>query len=225
MRLLLVEDERALAESLEHILKKAGNQVDLAYDGTAGLDLGLSGIYDVIILDRMLPGLDGLSITRELRLQQVKTPILMLTALGSVADRISGLDTGADDYLVKPAAPEELLARVRALSRRQEGLVMEQLTAGNLALRLSDQTAVCRDKSIRLPAKEFAILRLLMRNHGRIVSKEAIINKVWAVDSDAIDNNVEIYISFLRKKLAFLETDQKLTTVRKAGYILEEGNG
>lgn len=225
MRLLLVEDERALAESLEHILKKAGNQVDLAYDGTAGLDLGLSGIYDVIILDRMLPGVDGLSITRELRLQQVKTPILMLTALGSVADRISGLDTGADDYLVKPAAPEELLARVRALSRRQEGLVMEQLTAGNLALRLSDQTAVCRDKSIRLPAKEFAILRLLMHNHGRIVSKEAIINKVWAVDSDAIDNNVEIYISFLRKKLAFLETDQKLTTVRKAGYILEDGNG
>lgn len=225
MRLLLVEDERALAESLEHILKKAGNQVDLAYDGTEGLDLGLSGIYDVIILDRMLPGVDGLSITRELRLQQVKTPILMLTALGSVADRISGLDTGADDYLVKPAAPEELLARVRALSRRQEGLVMEQLTAGNLALRLSDQTAVCRDKSIRLPAKEFAILRLLMHNHGRIVSKEAIINKVWAVDSDAIDNNVEIYISFLRKKLAFLETDQKLTTVRKAGYILEDGNG
>ena len=225
MRLLLVEDERALAESLEHVLKKAGNQVDLAYDGTAGLDLGLSGIYDVIILDRMLPGLDGLSITRELRLQQVKTPILMLTALGSVADRISGLDTGADDYLVKPAAPEELMARVRALSRRQEGLVMEQLTAGNLALRLSDQTAVCRDKSIRLPAKEFAILRLLMHNHGRIVSKEAIMNKVWAVDSDAIDNNVEIYISFLRKMLAFLETDQKLTTVRKAGYILEDGNG
>lgn len=221
MRILIIEDERHLAEALGEIMVQQRYQADVVYDGADGLDYALSGQYDAIILDVMLPQLDGFEVARQLRAAHISTPILMLTAKDEVADKISGLDCGADDYMTKPFDSGELLARVRALLRRQGEVVGNTLSAGDLILRLDARCLTCGDDSVRLGFKEFEVLRLLMASFHAVVPKEDIISKVWGLESEAEDNNVEIYISFLRKKLAFLRSTVTIGTVRKVGYFME----
>ena len=221
MRVLIVEDERRLAEALGQIMAEQRYQTDVVYDGADGLDYALTEQYDVIVLDVMLPKLDGFEVASRLRHAHVSTHILMLTARDEMPDKIAGLDHGADDYMTKPFAIGELLARVRALTRRQGEVIGEQLTAGDLTLELSTRCLRQGDKSVRLGFKEFDVLRQLMVHPRAVVPKEDIIARVWGLDSDAEDNNVEVYISFLRKKLTFLESNVSIGTVRKVGYYLE----
>ena len=221
MRVLIVEDERRLAEALGQIMAEQRYQTDVVYDGADGLDYALTEQYDVIVLDVMLPKLDGFEVASRLRHAHVSTPILMLTARDEMPDKIAGLDHGADDYMTKPFDIGELLARVRALTRRQGEVIGEQLTAGDLTLELSTRCLRQGDKSVRLGFKEFDVLRQLMVHPRAVVPKGDIIARVWGLDSDAEDNNVEVYISFLRKKLSFLESNVSIGTVRKVGYYLE----
>ena len=222
MKLLIVEDEVRLAEAIGQIMKEQHYQTDLVFNGKDGLYCGLSGDYDVIILDVMLPGENGFQIVEKLREAKIQTPVLMLTARDNVSDKVTGLDKGADDYMTKPFIPEELLARIRALSRRQGEVIVEEMVFGDLKLNLSTNDLWCKTKSIHLGYKEFEVLRILMSNIGKIISKDTLINRVWGSDSDAEDNNVEAYISFLRKKFHFLGSKAEITTVRKVGYRLEE---
>ena len=221
MRVLIVEDEHRLAETLSQILKEQRYQTDTVHDGTDGLDYTLSGQYDLILLDVMLPRLSGFEVAQRLRAAHVSTPILMLTARDEVSDKITGLDCGADDYMTKPFDTGELLARVRALTRRQGEVLSETLTVFDLTLNLSTRCLGCAGRSVRLGFKEFDVLRLLMAAPRAVVPKEDIISKVWGIESDAEDNNVEVYISFLRKKLAFLGSGVSIATVRKVGYHLD----
>lgn len=221
MNILIVEDEIRLAEALGQIMEEQKYRADISNDGIDGLNLALSGEYDVIVLDVMLPGKDGFQIVSELRRNKIQTPVLMLTARDDVRDKITGLDQGADDYMTKPFIPEELLARIRALSRRQGDVVIEELAFGDLLLKFSTNDLWCGPKSIHLSFKEFEILKILMSNPKSIISKEQLISKVWGSDSDAEDNNVEAYISFLRKKFFFLGSKVSIGVVRKVGYRLE----
>lgn len=221
MRVLIVEDERRLAEALGQIMEEQRYQADLVFDGADGLDYALTGQYDVVILDVMLPKLDGFEVARRLRSAHNSTPILMLTARDEVPDKIAGLDHGADDYMTKPFDAGELLARVRALTRRQGEVMGEQLMAGDLTLELSARCLRCNGRSVRLGFKEFDVLRLLMASPRAVVPKEDIISRVWGLESEAEDNNVEVYISFLRKKFHFLGSQVGIGTVRKVGYHLE----
>lgn len=222
MRILIVEDEIRLAEALGQIMTEHQYTADIVYDGEAGLDYALSGIYDVIVLDVMLPKRNGFEVVRELRAQKERTPVLLLTAKDEVQDKVTGLDCGADDYLTKPFFTEELLARVRALSRRHGEVVLNELAFGDLTLNLAAYTLHCGAKSVRLGRKEFEVLHLLMANPHIVLSKETLLLKIWGSESDAEDNNVEAYISFLRKKLAFLHSTVQIATERKLGYHLEE---
>lgn len=222
MKILIVEDEMRLAEALGQIMKEQHYQADVVYNGTDGLYCGLSGEYDVIVLDVMLPGENGFDVVKKLRDARIQTPVLMLTARDDVKDKVTGLDRGADDYMTKPFVPEELLARVRALSRRQGEVIVEELRFGDLILNLSSNDLWRGSKSIHLGYKEFEVLKILMSNPGKIISKDVLISRVWGSDSDAEDNNVEAYISFLRKKLHFLGSKVEIGTVRKVGYRLEE---
>ena len=220
MQILIVEDDVRLAKAVGKILEDNNYQVDMVHDGQSGLDWGESGIYDVIILDIMLPKMDGFEVARELRRAGVDTPLLMLTARAQIPDKIEGLDSGADDYMTKPFSPAELLAHLRALTRRQGPVVFETMELGDLKLNLESHDLSCGAKSINLSFKEFSIMRILMASKNQIVSKETLIAKVWGVESTADDNNVEAYISFLRKKLKFLGSTTAITTVRKVGYRL-----
>ena len=222
MKVLIVEDEVRLADALGHIMREQHYQADIVYNGTDGLSCGLSGEYDVIVLDVMLPGETGFQVVKKLREARIQTPVLMLTARDDIRDKVTGLDKGADDYMTKPFIPEELLARIRAISRRQGEVIVEEMKFGDLALNLSANDLCCGTKSIHLGYKEFEVLKILMGNSGRIVSKEFLISRVWGSDSDAEDNNVEAYISFLRKKLNFVGSKVEISTVRKVGYRLEE---
>ena len=222
MRILIVDDEIRLAEALGQIMTQNKYNADIVNDGESGYDYAMSGIYDVIILDVMLPKMNGFDIVRKMRENKEKTPVILLTAKDEVTDKVTGLDCGADDYLTKPFSPEELLARVRALSRRQGEIVSNELKFGDLILNQSANTLFSGAKSIRLGLKEFEILRLLMSNPTSIVTKEDLILKVWGSDSNAEDNNVEVYISFLRKKFFFLGSTVTIETLRKIGYHLGE---
>ncbi|WP_313585207.1 response regulator transcription factor [Lacrimispora sp.] len=222
MKVLIVEDEVRLADALGQIMKEQHYQADIVYNGTDGLSCGLSGEYDVIVLDVMLPGENGFQVVKKLREARIQTPVLMLTARDDIQDKVTGLDRGADDYMTKPFIPEELLARIRALSRRQGEVIVEEMKFGDLTLSLSANDLCCGTKSIHLGYKEFEVLKILMSNSGRIVSKETLISRVWGSDSDAEDNNVEAYISFLRKKLNFVGSRVEISTLRKVGYRLEE---
>jgi len=222
MRVLLVEDEVRLAEALSAVIRKKNITVDAVHNGVDGLDCGLTGIYDVILLDIMLPKLDGIEVLRRLRAQGVSTPVLLLTAKGDVTDRVTGLDSGADDYLPKPFSTDELLARIRALGRRKGEIVAEVgLTFGDI--RLSTATMkLCRgDAEIQLTQKECELMEFLLLRPNMICSKESIIEKLWGFDSDAEDNHVEVYISFLRKKLGYIGSTSAIVTVRGAGYHME----
>ncbi|MGE4548176.1 MAG: response regulator transcription factor [Intestinibacillus sp.] len=222
MRILIVEDEVRLAEALGQILTEHKYQVDIVHNGRDGLDYALSGQYDAVVLDVMLPGMDGFTVVRELRAQKNATPVVLLTARDEVSDKVAGLDCGADDYMTKPFAPEELLARLRAALRRQGDVVLETLTFADLTLNLSTYTLECGAKSVHLGFKEFEVLRLLMTNPRMVLPKEELLMKVWGAESGAEDNNAEAYISFLRKKFYFLGSRVAIGTVRKVGYRLEE---
>jgi len=222
MRILIVDDEVRLAEALGQIMTQNKYIADVVNDGEMGYDYAMSGIYDVIILDVMLPKMNGFDIVRKMRENKEKTPVILLTAKDEITDKVTGLDCGADDYLTKPFSPEELLARVRALSRRQGEIVSNELKFGDLILNQSANTLFSKAKSIRLGLKEFEILRLLMSNPSSIVTKEDLLLKVWGADSNAEDNNVEVYISFLRKKFSFLDSNVTIETIRKIGYHLGE---
>lgn len=224
MQVLVVEDEKRLAEALAHILTEQKYMVDIAFDGRDGLDYALSGIYDVIILDIMLPKMNGYEVAATLRKEKIATPILMLTAKDQVSDKVKGLDSGADDYMTKPFAAEELLARVRALTRRQGEVVIDELSFNGVKLNLSTCDLSYGCKSVHLNFKEFEIMKILMQNPQIVTTKEDLIVKVWGYDSNAVDNNVEVYISFLRKKLDFISSNIEILSLRKIGYRLEVKN-
>ena len=221
MRVLIVEDEIRLAEALGQIMTEQKYIVDMVHDGASGLDYALSGLYDVIVLDVMIPKMSGFEVVKALRTQKNTTPVLLLTAKDEITDKVMGLDCGADDYMTKPFAPEELLARVRALSRRQGDVILEELEFADLTLNLSNNSLYRGAKSVHLGFKEFEVLKILMSNPKQIVPKEEIIIKVWGMESSAEDNNVEAYISFLRKKFFFLGSNVNIGTIRKVGYRLE----
>ena len=222
MRVLVIEDEVRLAATLQDLLELNGYTADVCHDGEAGLDNALTAIYDVILLDVMLPRLDGFTVLRRLRAEGNATPVLMLTARSETSDKVTGLDSGADYYLTKPFDPKELLACVRALTRRQPELrESDRLTCGDLRLEQSSFTLYCGERSVRLSRKEYDMLELLMLNQKMVITKEKLLLKVWGYESDAEDNNVEVYISFLRKKLDYLHSGVKIRTIRMVGYCLE----
>ena len=220
MKILIVEDDRPLSDSLRALLEDRGYQVDAVYDGEAGVQYALLGVYDLIILDVMLPLLDGRQAARRLRAQKCAVPILMLTARWALEDRVEGLNAGADYYLTKPFDTRELLACVGALLRRQGGQV-DQLSFGGTALDLDGSTLACGDKWVRLSAREFDVMRCLMQAKGKNLSKEAILARVWGYDSNAVENHVEVYVGFLRKKLASIGSSVRIEAVRRLGYHLE----
>ena len=222
MKVLIVEDETRLADTLGQLMIEQKYIADIVYNCLDGLEYGESGIYDVIVLDVMLPKMNGFDVVKELRNKKIATPIILLTAKDEISDKITGLDSGADDYLTKPFIADELLARIRALTRRQGEIVMNQLTFSDLSLNLSTYTLECSTKSIHLGMKEFEVMRLLLTNSTMIVPKEDMITKIWGTESNAEDNNVEVYISFLRKKLCYLNSTVNISTMRKIGYFLEE---
>lgn len=223
MRILIVEDEQHLAEALTQILKKNHYSVDAVHDGRTGLDYAQSGIYDLLLLDIMMPEMDGISILKTLRQQGVATPVILLTAKGEITDKVIGLDYGADDYIAKPFSSEELLARIRAALRRKgEVLPEEGLQFGDIQLNTANLKLSVNGKEMKLNLKENELLELLITRKQGVTSKEQIIEKLWGFDSDVEYNNVEVYISFLRKKLNFLHSQVKINTIRGVGYVLEE---
>lgn len=224
MRILLVEDEEYMAQAVAQVLGKNNYTVDLAHDGEYGLDCALSGIYDIVILDIMLPGRSGLEILKTLRQEGIAVPVLLLTAKGETEDKVTGLDLGADDYLTKPFEMQELLARLRVLARRkQEISVQSGYGFGDLHLNPYTLSLYCKTQSFKLTLKESQLLEMLMDARGGVVSKDRIIEKVWGFDSDAEDRHVEVYISFLRKKLKAMGADASIETIRGMGYVLRAG--
>ena len=222
MRLLLAEDEQDLSKALCAILKHNNYSVDAVYDGQDALDYGLSENYDGIILDIMMPKKNGIEVLTELRKSGVDTPVLILTAKGEVDDKILGLDSGADDYLTKPFAMGELLARIRALTRRKADFTPNLLSSGNLSLNRETFELSVDGESIRLGNKEFQMMEMLMSNPGRLISTEQFMEKIWGYETEAEINVVWVYISYLRKKLASLKANLEIKAVRGVGYTLEE---
>lgn len=220
MKILIIEDERLLAGSIKDLLEIQGFEAEAVYDGETGFTYACTGIYDLIILDVMMPGKSGYEVARELRASRLGMPILMLTARSALEDRIAGLDAGADYYLTKPFDARELTACVRALLRRQGGQV-DEVGMGKTCLDLSTAVLSCGDRQIRLSAKEFDIMRLLFQSGAGNLSKEMILEKVWGYDSDAVENHVEVYIGFLRKKLLSIGSDVRIESIRRMGYHLE----
>ena len=224
MRIMIAEDEEKLADALVQIFAKNKITADAFGNGIDALDNALTGIYDVIVLDIMMPGMNGIEVLRKIRAEGMDTPVLMFTAKDEISDKVKGLDSGADDYLTKPFATEELLARVRALGRRSSAAIVNSdvITCGDLSRDTAAYELSCGKNSLKLGLKEFSIMELLMKNSGRVLSKETLITKIWGYDSDAEYNNVEVYISFLRKKLDFIKSNAAIKTVRGVGYTLEE---
>ena len=224
MRILMIEDERLLADSVKALLEKRGFDVECVCDGLSGAEYAELGIYDLLILDVMMPGMDGYQVAKRVRAKRCATPILMLTARSGLEDRIEGLNSGADYYLTKPFDARELLACINALLRRQ-GRQVDELALGNTALDLSSCTLICGENSVRLSAKEFDVMRFLLQARDSISPKETILSKVWGYDSNAVENHVEVYVGFLRKKLASIGSNIRIETVRRLGYRLEVDEG
>ncbi|WP_073184847.1 response regulator transcription factor [Anaerosphaera aminiphila] len=221
MNLLLVEDEVHLSEALVELFKQNKYAVDVAFDGISGEEQALTGIYDVIILDIMLPNKNGLEVLQSLREQNISTPILLLTAKSEIEDKIKGLDFGADDYLTKPFVADELLARIRAMTRRKDEFVGDELIFNNTKLCKNTHELSFNGNTVKLGLKEFQILEMLMQNNKQIIPKERFIERIWGFDSDAEYNTVEVYISFLRKKLLAINSDIQIKASRGLGYSLE----
>jgi len=220
LKILIIEDEKLLADSLGELLEKKGFQVEIAYDGETGKSFAELGIYDLLILDVMMPGLNGYEVARQVRASRCFTPILMLTAKSTLEDRIQGLNAGADYYLTKPFDSRELLACINALLRRQGGQV-DELRFGNTSLDLASCTLNCGENSLRLSAREFDVMRFLLQSGDKILSKEVILARVWGYDSEAVENHVEVYVGFLRKKLSSIGSNVRIQAVRRLGYHLE----
>jgi DNA-binding response OmpR family regulator len=221
MKILYVEDEERMAKAVAQLLKKNNYSTDICFDGDSGLYQALTGIYDIIILDLMLPKLDGISLLTRLRQEGITAPVLLLTAKGDLADKVSGLDSGADDYLAKPFHAEELLARIRALGRRSGHVQADNLQHfGDLEFNPLTLSLFSRGESFRLTLKEGLLLELLINNINAVVPSRSIIEKLWGFDAEVDENYVRVYISFLRKKLAQLSSDVQLEAVRGVGYRL-----
>ena len=214
MKILIIEDEKLLADSLKTLLEKKGFAVECVYDGEVGAEYAETGVYDLLILDVMMPKMNGYQVARAVRAKRCGTPILMLTARYGLEDRIEGLNAGADYYLTKPFDTRELM-----------GSQVDELTLGNTALDLGSCTLLCGSRSVRLSAKEFDVMRCLFQAKGSILSKEALLARVWGFDSEAVENNVEVYIGFLRKKLNSIGSNVTIAAVRRMGYRLEVQEG
>ena len=221
MNILVVEDERNLADAICRILADAGYHAEACHDGRSGLVSAQSGLYDAAVLDVMLPGLSGTELVHELRRTHSSRPVLMLTARTSTADKVDGLDAGADDYMTKPFEAPELLARLRALTRRQGEVVLDEISYADLTLDLATHDLRRADRSVHLSGKEFEVLRMLMASTARVVSKQDLLTRVWGAAGETSENSVEAYVSFLRKKIAHLRSDVRITTLRMLGYRLE----
>ena len=220
MKILLIEDEKLLADSVAALLSARGYEVEAAYDGDTGLQYARLGIYDLVILDVMMPGLDGYQVARQLRSEHSAVPILMLTAKSDILDRIEGLNSGADYYLTKPFDSRELLACIHALLRRQ-GEQVDVLRLGNTELDLTTGILHAEGGDVRLSAREFDVMRFLLQSGSRNISKETLLQKVWGFDSNAVENHVEVYVGFLRKKLRAIGSNVRIEAVRRLGYHLE----
>ena len=222
MNILVVEDERNLADAIVQILIDDHFNAEAVYDGNAGLTAAQSGLYDAVVLDIMLPGIDGIQIVKELRHSGNSIPVLMLTAKTSTGDMVQGLDAGSDDYMTKPFEAPELLARVRALTRRQGDVVIDEITFADLKLDLTTHDLSCGDHKVHLSGKEFAVMQMLMSSNSHVVSKQDLLSRVWGTSGDASENSVEAYISFLRKKVSHIHSHVQITTLRMLGYRLED---
>ncbi len=222
MDVLIIEDEMRLAQSLQEILKNQNARVDIVFDGEDGFDYGVTGNYDVIIVDVMIPKLNGYEVVKKLREHNVSTPILFLSAKDATQDKIYGLNQGADDYLTKPFVANELIARIRALTRRKGEVTLEEIKFKDLTLNTNNHDLSLGDKSLTLSLKEFQLMELFISSPKQVFSKDHLISKVWGFDSEAQDNNVEAYISFLRKKLDYLNSSATIITIRKVGYYFGE---
>ena len=220
MKVLIIEDEKMLADSLRDLLQRKGFDVECAYDGETGMDYATLGIYDLLILDVMMPRMDGYALARSVRAKRFSTPILMLTAKSGLQDRIEGLNAGADYYLTKPFDTRELMACINALLRRQ-GNQVDEMSFGNTLLDLSSCMLICGEKSVRLSAKEFDVMRFLFQSREKNLSKEILLLRVWGYDSNATENHVEVYVGFLRKKLRSIGSNIRIEAIRRQGYHLE----
>ena len=221
MNVLVVEDERNLADAIVKILEDEGYNAEATYDGKAGLTCAKSGFYDAIILDVMLPGMSGYDVVNKMRHAGVSTPVLMLTARTSTEDKVRGLDSGADDYMTKPFEAPELLARLRALTRRRGDVLIDEIKFADIRLDLNTHDLSCGEKSVHLSGKEFEVLSILMGSSSRVVSKQDLLTRVWGTDGEASENSVEAYVSFIRKKLSHIGSKVQVTTLRMLGYRLE----
>lgn len=220
MKILIIEDEKLLADSIRRLLERKGFEVECVYDGEAGKQYAELGIYDLLILDVMMPEMDGFQVAREVRKSRCSTPILMLTAKSDLEDRITGLNAGADYYLTKPFDTRELLACINALLRRQGGQV-DEMTFGNTTLDLSTSILSCGEKSIRLSDREFDMMRFLLQSKEKNLSKEVLLVRIWGFESNATENHVEVYVGFLRKKLQSIGSNIRIESIRRQGYHLE----
>jgi heavy metal response regulator len=223
MRILLVEDEKKVASFIKKGLEEEGYAVDLAADGESGLHMALDRVHDMILLDIQLPKKNGLAVLHELRRHKVGTPVLLLTVRATIEDKVMGLDSGADDYLTKPFAFQELLARVRALLRRHSGNKQTVIQVADLSMDLAQRTVYRGEQKIDLTAKEFALLEYLMRNPGRVLSRTMIAEHVWDYDFDSMTNIIDVYVNYLRKKIDFEKEPKLIHTVRGVGYVLKAG--
>lgn len=223
MKILLIEDEIGLSDALCQTLKNENYSVAAAYDGEKGLDEALSGIYDAIILDVMLPKMDGFSVLRALRREKISTPVLMLTARSELDSRVEGLDSGADYYLTKPFETKELLACLRAITRRPDTIEEIEPQFGDLVLKTSQGGVMCKStgKFVKMGLKELQLLEILIKNKGRIAEKETLIERIWGYENESEYNNIEVYVSFLRKKLSFIGSEMKIKSTRGLGYSID----
>ena len=221
MNVLVVEDERNLADAIVKILEDEGYNAEATYDGKAGLTCAKSGLYDAIVLDVMLPGMSAYDVVNKMRHAGVSTPVLMLTARTSTEDKVRGLDSGADDYMTKPFEAPELLARLRALTRRRGDVLIDEIKFADIRLDLNTHDLSCAEKSVHLSGKEFEVLSILMGSSSRVVSKQDLLTRVWGTDGEASENSVEAYVSFIRKKLSHIGSKVQVTTLRMLGYRLE----
>ena len=224
MRILVVEDEYSLADAMGEALRRENYMVDISYEGNGGLDMALIGIYDIIILDLMLPNLNGLEILKYIREEKISSYVMILTAKGELDDKVKGLDYGADDYMTKPFHIRELLARIHAVSRRNGDIDDYTLSFADLKLNLKTCDILNTNNSqyMTLSGKEFALMEFLFRNKNQVVNREQIAERIWGYDNDSQYNNVEVYVSFLRKKIKFLESNVRIKAIRGIGYMLEE---
>ena len=222
MNILVVEDEKNLNDAMCHILNEDGYHTKAAYDGKTGYELARTDEYDVIILDVMLPAMDGFEVVDQLRRDGNATPVIIVTAKTSTTDKIEGLDCGADDYMTKPIDTDELLARIRAISRRKGEVPIDEMKFGDLTLDLHTHDLCCSGREVHLSQKEYEVMRMLMSSTGRVISKHDLLTSIWGTEGDTSENSAEAYISFLRKKLSHLNSEVQITTLRMLGYRLEE---